>query len=335
MSTGTLRVRISRRQARQVGRVDHRARPGVRGDGRRVEQDGRHQPRHQRAARGRAASASSCCSANARARDEAERQSRLKDEFLATLSHELRTPMNAILGWLSMLASGKGVQDTDHVICGHTPQRRGQAKLIEDLLDMNKLMSGTVRLEIGPVDVIGERRGGDPGAAAGGGREGRPDRHRRSSPCRRRSWPTIAACSRCCGICVHNAVKFTPSGGRVMVSTDRPRTARCGSWSRTPARASRPSSCRTCSNASARRIRRRPAGAWGLGLGLSIAKHLVELHGGDIVAASDGIGMGSSFVVRLPLNAGAERNGTSLSTAAVSPSGPAIPPSGAARSMGV
>ena len=88
-----------------------------------------------------------------RARDEAERQSRIKDEFLATLSHELRTPMNAILGWLSMLAKGDVVRDPEQAMAVIQRNAQVQAKLIEDLLEMNKLTSGTVRLEIAPLDV--------------------------------------------------------------------------------------------------------------------------------------------------------------------------------------
>ena len=90
-----------------------------------------------------------------RARDEAERQSRIKDEFLATLSHELRTPMNAILGWLSMLAKGDAVKDPDQAMAVIQRNAQVQAKLIEDLLEMNKLTSGTARLEIG---TVGSRR---------------------------------------------------------------------------------------------------------------------------------------------------------------------------------
>ena len=80
-----------------------------------------------------------------RARDEAERQSRIKDEFLATLSHELRTPMNAILGWLSMLAEEEAVRNPAQAIAAIRRNAELQAKLIEDLLEMNKLTSGTFR----------------------------------------------------------------------------------------------------------------------------------------------------------------------------------------------
>ncbi len=87
------------------------------------------------------------------ARDEAERQSRLKDEFLATLSHELRTPMNAILGWLSILEGGKPIREVHAALAVIAKNARIQAKLIEDLLDMNRLLSGNVRLEVATVDV--------------------------------------------------------------------------------------------------------------------------------------------------------------------------------------
>jgi PAS domain S-box-containing protein len=87
-----------------------------------------------------------------KARDEAQRQSRIKDEFLATLSHELRTPMNAILGWLSMLDEGTAVTDPKHAITVIRRNAELQARLIEDLLEMNKLTSGTAQLDVGPVN---------------------------------------------------------------------------------------------------------------------------------------------------------------------------------------
>src|SRR5713101_554149 len=87
------------------------------------------------------------------ARDEAERQSRLKDEFLATLSHELRTPLNVILGWLDILSRGKPIRDLESALALIQRNARLQAKLIDDLLDMKRLMSGNVHLDITSVDV--------------------------------------------------------------------------------------------------------------------------------------------------------------------------------------
>src|SRR5215470_3724588 len=88
-----------------------------------------------------------------RAKDEAERQSRLKDEFLATLSHELRTPMNAILGWLSILESGKPIREVHSALAVINRNAQVQAKLIEDLLDMNRLMSGNLALELSHIRI--------------------------------------------------------------------------------------------------------------------------------------------------------------------------------------
>jgi signal transduction histidine kinase len=267
-----------------------------------------------------------------RARDEAERQSRIKDEFLATLSHELRTPMNAILGWLSMLATGQGVRDRDHVIAVIRRNAEAQAKLIEDLLEMNKLMSGTVHLELGPVDVSASIASAVQAVQPAADAKGvqlltalSPETNEILVDGRRFQqilWNLL-----------HNAVKFTSGGGRVTVATTSDDacmrivvedTGQGISPEFLPHvferfRQADPSATR---------------GAWGLGIGLSIAKHLVELHGGNIIAASEGLGMGSVFVVRLPLNSGVERGSSGMTSAPVPPSGSAVPP-GASRTMGV
>ena len=233
------------------------------------------------------------------ARDEAERQSRIKDEFLATLSHELRTPMNAILGWLSVLAKGNAVKDPEQAMAVIQRNAQAQAKLIEDLLEMNKLASGTVRLESAPLDV---------GAAIEATVESlKPTADAKGvhlDVSRDSTVPRIHADGRrvqqILWNLLHNAVKFTRAGGRVDVAT----TAEKGC-------------VRIVVNDTGQGIapdflpyvfdRFRQAdpsttrGTWGLGLGLSIAKHLVELHGGSIVASSPGVDAGATFTVELPV----------------------------------
>jgi signal transduction histidine kinase len=191
------------------------------------------------------------------ARDEAERQSRLKDEFLATLSHELRTPMNAILGWLSMLGKGAIVKDPDHAMIVIQRNAQLQAKLIEDLLDMNTLTSGTVRLDFAPVDVraavesaiqtlkpTADTKGVNLSVAIEPGLSQVPADGRRLQQI---LWNLI-----------HNAVKFTGAGAASRCRSLRPMRMSAFS-SRIRERGFRPSSCRTCSTASARLIHRPPA----------------------------------------------------------------------------
>ena len=178
-----------------------------------VAEDRRRQPRHQRPAAG-GAGARAVLVNERRARDEAERQSRIKDEFLATLSHELRTPMNAILGWLSMLAKGDAVRDPEQAMAVIQRNAQVQAKLIEDLLEMNKLTSGTVRLELGPLDV---------GAAVDAAVESlKPTADAKGvhlSVERDDVLPRISADGRrvqqILWNLLHNAVKFTRAGGSV------------------------------------------------------------------------------------------------------------------------
>jgi signal transduction histidine kinase len=232
------------------------------------------------------------------ARDEAERQSRLKDEFLATLSHELRTPMNAILGWLSILQSGEAVRDVHSAVAVIARNAQVQAKLIDDLLDMNRLMSGNVHLEVAAIDVGALVRNTmqslQPAADARrvqlvasvesnlGEIMGDPRRLQQVL------WNLV-----------HNAIKFSGEQGRVDIQVQRTSgelqiAVSDNGQGITPSflphvferfRQQDASSTRTAS---------------GLGLGLSIAKHLVELHGGTISATSGGDGQGATFIVRLP-----------------------------------
>ena len=237
------------------------------------------------------------------ARDEAERQGRLKDEFLATLSHELRTPMNAILGWLAILDSGKPIRDLSSILSVVRRNAQVQAMLIDDLLDMNRLLSGTMRLDVHPVDVAGVVQATlqalQPAADSKG--------VQLVASVNPATTPIMAEARRLQQVLtnlVNNAIKFTPAGGRVDV-----RIQRVGGDVQFTVKDNGQGISPDFLPHVFERFRQQDStttrSAFGLGLGLSIAKHLVELHGGTITAASDGVGCGATFVVRLPAAVGA------------------------------
>ncbi|HEX5128197.1 MAG TPA: ATP-binding protein, partial [Usitatibacter sp.] len=234
------------------------------------------------------------------ARGQAEMASRMKDEFLATLSHELRTPLNAILGWASMLRRpelGKEqVQRGAEVIDRNA---RAQSRIIEDLLDMSAIMSGKVRLDVETVDLAAVAHVGietaRPAADAKGvklearveglaGAEVRGDPHRLQQVI----WNLLT-----------NAIKFTPRDGRVELRLARRdgtvelAVADTGEGIAPEFQALIFDRFRQVDASTTRRH-------GGLGLGLSIVKQLVELHGGSIRVESAGRGQGATFTVCLP-----------------------------------
>jgi len=231
------------------------------------------------------------------ARDEAERQSRLKDEFLATLSHELRTPMNIVLGWLDTLASGKPVRDTRSVLAIVQRNAQIQAKLIDDLLDMNRLVSGNLRVELAPVDVGGTLQAAIQGLLPAADAKGVTV----AATVERPAIMALADARRLQQILwnvLHNAIKFTPQGGRVSVGVDQRNGHVNVVIQDTGHGISRdflPHLFERFRQEDSSTTRESP----GLGLGLSIAKHLVELHGGTIRAFSDGPQTGATFTVEL------------------------------------
>ena len=237
------------------------------------------------------------------ARDEAERQSRIKDEFLATLSHELRTPMNAILGWVSLLARGEGVKDSRHAIDVIQRNAEMQAKLIEDLLELNRLALGTTRLELALTDI-----GAVLVAAVDSLKPTAEAKQIRIAANVEPAVPQIQAdrerVQQVVFNLLHNALKFTGTGGSVDVrvsredghvrilvhDTGRGIAAEFLPFVFDKFRQADPTPSR--------------GATWGLGIGLSIAKHLVELHGGSIHASSPGLNEGATFVVELPVVVG-------------------------------
>jgi signal transduction histidine kinase/CheY-like chemotaxis protein len=235
-----------------------------------------------------------------RARAEAERQSELKDEFLATLSHELRTPLGAILGWAQVIASRHmNPEELAHAVQVIERNARAQTRLIEDLLDMSRITSGKVRLDIQPLYpaalIEAALETVRPAAEAKG--------IRLESMLDPKAGPVSGDPSRVQQIVwnlLSNAVKFTSRGGKIQVVLQRVNSHIEVSVADTgigiPADFL-PHVFDRFRQADASTTR----GQGGLGIGLSIAKHLVDLHGGMLRAASLGEGRGATFTVEMPL----------------------------------
>ncbi len=230
------------------------------------------------------------------ARDAAESANRMKDDFLANLSHELRTPLNAILGWTKMLRSGM-VEESRRPRALETIERNAllQVKLIEDLLDVSRIVSGKLILQTRSVDVVGivqaafdsvrlsaESKGVELTLVSCPPEEipGDPDR-----------------LQQILGNLIVNAVKFTPKGGRVDVRVELG-DAMVGITVTDTGVGIAPEFLPHIFD----RFRQAGDGVkqHGLGLGLAIVRHLVALHGGRVEAQSRGLGLGASFKVSLP-----------------------------------
>lgn len=233
------------------------------------------------------------------ARSDAERANRMKDEFLATVSHELRTPLNAILGWAQLLRTSDGNGD-DFRQGIETIERnaRSQAQLVDDLLDMSRITSGRMRLEIERVnlaDVIdAATESVKPAAAAKeialqrDNAESVPAINGDASRLQQIVWNLLS-----------NAIKFTPRGGRVTVRLFA-EPGHVGISISDTGIGIKPDFMdhlfQRFRQADASITRRHG----GLGIGLSICRHLVELHGGTLTAQSEGEDKGSTFTVQLP-----------------------------------
>jgi PAS domain S-box-containing protein len=237
---------------------------------------------------------------NARLYHEAHELNRMKDEFLATLSHELRTPLNAIVGWAHLLRDGKLDDDTTHrAIETINRNAKTQSQLIADILDVSRIVTGKLRLNLRPVELApvveaavdtmrptAEVKGVKLEiqiSDANGQVSGDSDRLQQVV------WNLLS-----------NAIKYTPRGGVVRVKVARERSHAAivveDTGAGMPAeliprvfeRFLQGDSTSTRSHG-------------GLGLGLAIVRHIVELHGGAVEASSRGPGLGSTFKVSLPL----------------------------------
>jgi signal transduction histidine kinase/ActR/RegA family two-component response regulator len=231
---------------------------------------------------------------------QAEAANRLKDEFLATLSHELRTPLNAVLGWSRMLASGKlsGVQ-TARAVLAIERAGRTQSRLIEDLLDISRIVAGRLQIDSRPTEM-------QPLVQAA------VDSLRLASEAKKIAvdleldpalGPIAVDPDRIYQVVwnlVSNAIKFTHNGGLVSVKLGidagdlvlSVRDTGIGFGAEVAAHLFE--RFRQGDSSSTRRY-------GGLGLGLGIVRHIVELHGGTVTASSAGADAGSLFTVRIPI----------------------------------
>jgi signal transduction histidine kinase/ActR/RegA family two-component response regulator len=231
---------------------------------------------------------------------QAEAANRLKDDFLATLSHELRTPLNSVLGWARMLAGGK-LDATQSAAAVRAIERAGwaQSHLIEDLLDVSRIVAGKLEIDMRATmlqQVIESaieslRPAAEAKRLAVGVTldrtlatiNGDPDRLKQVV------WNLVS-----------NAIKFTPSGGQVEVRLESSATevhltvTDTGIGFQPEVAAHLFERFRQGDSSSTRQH-------GGLGLGLGIVRHVVELHGGTVTASSDGENRGAVFHVRLPL----------------------------------
>lgn len=234
------------------------------------------------------------------AREAAEAANSAKDQFLSTLSHELRTPLNAVYGWATMLERGQlGAEQAQRALQIILRNVNAQVRLIDDLLDLSRVASGKLRLAVQPVDlqrVIEDALDGiRPAAAAknirlqpvlaspGGPVSGDPDRLQQVV------WNLLS-----------NAVKFTPKGGRVQIQLQRV-SSHVELLVSDTGQGIQPDLLPYVFD----RLRQGDSSSTrshgGLGLGLALVRHFVELHGGIVFAESPGEGRGATFVVKLPL----------------------------------
>ena len=236
------------------------------------------------------------------ARSEAERAGRLKDEFLATLSHELRTPLNAIVGWSVMLRGAKvGDDDLAEGMDAIERNARVQAQLIEDLLDVSRIIAGKLRLDVQHVELAPVVDAAVTAVLPAANNKG-IRLQKVLDPRVAAVWGDPSRLQQVIWNLVSNAIKFTPKGGRVQVTVARVNshvdlTVTDSGMGIPPEFL--PHVFDRFRQADASTTRK----FGGLGLGLAIVRHLVELHGGTVEARSDGPGTGASFVVRLPLKA--------------------------------
>ena len=246
------------------------------------------------------AEAEQAAAQNERLYKQAEESSRLKEEFLATISHELRTPLSAILGWARMLRTGQlSAENATKALDTIERNARAQAQLVDDLLDVSRIITGKLRMDVRPADpnsfIDAAVEAVKPAAEAKGVRlqkvvdtgavsiPGDPVRLQQVI------WNLLS-----------NAIKFTPRGGRVQIYSQRVNShleiVVSDSGQGIP-----PDFLPHVFDRFRQADQKTSRQHGGMGLGLAIVRHLVEMHGGSVRASSEGEGKGATFTVMLPI----------------------------------
>ncbi len=245
------------------------------------------------------ASRAATAAENARLYEEAQEVNRLKDEFFATLSHELRTPINAVLGWAQLLSDGVLAESGQRrALQAISRNARAQAQLLSDILEMSRIVSGKLELTLDDVDLSA--------LAADLIESLSPTFDAKQLTVRESLTPGLrvradrARLQQVLFNLLSNAAKFTPTGGDIEISSAEAGPALAEIRVRDSGQGIKaeflPHVFERFRQADASSTRTHG----GLGIGLAVARHIVELHGGTIAAVSDGPGTGATFTVRLP-----------------------------------
>jgi PAS domain S-box-containing protein len=232
-------------------------------------------------------------------RSEAEEANRLKDEFLATISHELRSPLNAILGWSRLLREPDMRGDQmERALETIERNAQAQARLIEDLLDVSRIVSGKLSIQMRPVTLNSTVQGAVADLRLAAEAKGIDLRLTEDEEIK-----LIGDADRLQQVVwnlLSNAIKFTPEGGRVEVGLKRV-GERAELWVRDTGRGISPEFLPYVFDRFRQATRTDARSRAGLGLGLTIVRHIVEAHGGSVTAESAGVGLGATLVCKLPL----------------------------------
>jgi len=234
-------------------------------------------------------------------RKQADQANRTKDEFLALVSHELRTPLNAIVGWSQILVTKDFDTATAKAIEVIHRNARAQARIIDDILDVSRIVTGKLKLDLKPLDLVAVvAQALDVIRPSAEAKEIAVEFVAEEPAC-----PMVGDPERLQQVAwnlLSNAIKFTNKGGRVQIKLERRGSAFGVSVTDTGAGMDKeflPHAFQAFRQADASAGRR----VGGLGLGLALVRHIVELHGGTVHADSAGVGLGATFSIVLPVRA--------------------------------